>query len=310
MADHKLSKSTTEESFVPDVSEVVSKVPKKKKNETPEERKLRKEAERSLRHPSEREVKKEEKVSDKTSDKTSDKKSKQKKEASTSVAPAPLPEEKKVSKKSKKLVEKKEEESKTEVVVEEKTKSRKKVKSEVVEETETSSTPLSFGIDVPSSRRHTLEREELENYFDHYIKVLESELDQSRENKNRKVNVRTWRLLLNEIRRLKTVSLRVMKKPKRRSENAQSGFMKPVHISQEMAEFAGWSTSDLKSRVDVTKYICNYIKEHNLQNPEDRRQIVADERLSKLLKHDASSDTPLTYYLLQKKIQPHFLLDA
>ena len=309
MADHKLSKSTTEESFVPDVSEVVSKVPKKKKNETPEERKLRKEAERSLRHPSEREVKKEEKVSEKTSEK----KSKQKKEASTSVAPAPLPEEKKLSKKSKKPVEKKEEESKTEVVVEEKsekTKSRKKVKSEVVEETETLSTPLSFGIDVPSSRRHTLEREELENYFDHYIKALESELDQSRENKNRKVNVRTWRLLLNEIRRLKTVSLRVMKKPKRRSENAQSGFMKPVHISQEMAEFAGWSTSDLKSRVDVTKYICNYIKEHNLQNPEDRRQIVADERLSKLLKHDASSDTPLTYYLLQKKIQPHFLLDA
>lgn len=306
MADHKLSKSTTEESFVPDVSEVVStKIPKKKKNETPEERKLRKEAERSLRHPSEREVKKEVKEEKK------EVKEEKKRRKEVPVASQPL--EKKLTKKSKKTeekqVEKTEESVKTEDSLTVEGKSRKKVKStEVV--SEQTPTPLSFGIDVPSSRRHTLERDELESYFDHYIKALESELDQSRENKNRKVNVRTWRLLLNEIRRLKTVSLRVMKKPKRRSENAQSGFMKPVHISQEMADFAGWNTSDLKSRVDVTKYICNYIKEHNLQNPEDRRQIVADERLSRLLKHNSTSDAPLTYYLLQKKIQPHFLIDA
>lgn len=302
MADHKLSKTSTQETSIPDVSEVVStttKIPRKKKNETPEERKVRKEAERSLRHPSElreeklREKKTSKKDSTLSSIPASTPTSTSASTLQQSTTSTTLPVSEKSLKTSTKTLEKKRT-KKVEKVVE--------PEVELVQEVE----PLTFGLDITSSRRRALERDELETYFDQYIKAVESELEQSRENKNRKVNVRTWRLLLNEIRRLKSVSLRVMKKPKKRSENAQSGFMKPVHISQEMADFAGWNLSELKSRVDVTKYICNYIKEHNLQNPQDRRQILADDKLSKLLKH-SSSDTPLTYYLLQKKIQPHFI---
>lgn len=267
MTDQKQSKSTS----------FMTEVPKKKKNETPEERKIRKEAERSLRHANDR-----------------------RKTDTANLTPIIASVEKKTrvdTVQSDKESRKKTDKKKSEVVKIEEVK-------EIFEENET---PLSFGLNVPTSKRKTYTRDELEMYFDQYIKALETELEQSRDNKNRKVNVKTWRLLLNEIRRLKTVSLRVMKKPKRRSENAQSGFMKPVQISKEMADFAGWNHLDLKSRVDVTKYICDYIKENNLQNPSDRRQIIADDRLSKLLKHN-SSDVPLTYYLLQKKIQPHFVM--
>jgi len=57
----------------------------------------------------------------------------------------------------------------------------------------------------------------------------------------------------------------------------------------------------------VTKYICNYVKELDLQNPEDRRQILADKKLAKLLDYDREKDgEALTYFYLQKKIQPHF----
>ena len=85
--------------------------------------------------------------------------------------------------------------------------------------------------------------------------------------------------------------------------------MKPVGISGEMCKFTGWGTDELKSRVDVTKYICNYIREKDLQNPEDRRQIIPDKKLSGLLGVDKASlkEEPLTYYSLQRRIQPHFI---
>ena len=100
-----------------------------------------------------------------------------------------------------------------------------------------------------------------------------------------------------------------MKQKKRtaRKGNQNSGFLKPVKISKEMAKFTGWKSSDLKSRVQVTKYICDYIKKHDLQNPEDRREIVPDAKLRKLLDFDPKkSDQPLRYYSLQTYLKPHF----
>ena len=83
-----------------------------------------------------------------------------------------------------------------------------------------------------------------------------------------------------------------------------SGFLKPVPISVAMSTFTGWSPTELKSRVDVTKFLCNYIKENNLQNPIDRRQILADTKLAKLL--DYKDGTPLTYFDMQSHLKKHF----
>ena len=94
------------------------------------------------------------------------------------------------------------------------------------------------------------------------------------------------------------------KKPKKRS-NVNSGFLKQVAISKEMAKFIGCSSSELKSRVDVTKHICAYIKENNLQNPKDKREILPDAKLKKLLRVE-KGDAPLTYYRVQSKLKPHF----
>lgn len=83
-----------------------------------------------------------------------------------------------------------------------------------------------------------------------------------------------------------------------------SGFLKPVPISVAMSNFTGWSPTELKSRVDVTKFLCNYIKENDLQNPADRRQILADPKLAKLL--DYKDGTPLTYFDMQSHLKKHF----
>jgi upstream activation factor subunit UAF30 len=100
-----------------------------------------------------------------------------------------------------------------------------------------------------------------------------------------------------------------MKKKKKsgRTNNKNSGFLKPVPISKEMAKFTGWNQDELRSRVEVTKYICDYISQHDLQNPEDRRQIRPDTRLQKLLGFNPKkSKEPLRYYSLQTHLKHHF----
>ena len=92
------------------------------------------------------------------------------------------------------------------------------------------------------------------------------------------------------------------KKP--RAEN-NSGFMKPVNISPELANFIKVDTKEPITRVAITKKICEYIKEKDLQNPKDRREIIPDPSLKSIFKISEGEIEPLTYYSMQKKIQSH-----
>lgn len=47
--------------------------------------------------------------------------------------------------------------------------------------------------------------------------------------------------------------------------------MAPQKLSPELTEFTGQSTLP---RTEVVKLISAYVKEHNLQNPENRREII------------------------------------
>lgn len=91
-------------------------------------------------------------------------------------------------------------------------------------------------------------------------------------------------------------------KPK--SDRSNSGFMKPVRISQELASFIGVDVNEPITRVEITKKICQYIKENNLQNPLDRRIIEADPALQNIV-GPTDEEEKLTYYSLQKRIQSH-----
>jgi chromatin remodeling complex protein RSC6 len=64
------------------------------------------------------------------------------------------------------------------------------------------------------------------------------------------------------------------KSNKTQYQNQNSGLLKPVAISEEMVNFANCDYNDLHSRVEVTKCICVYVKQNNLQKPENRRIIV------------------------------------
>jgi chromatin remodeling complex protein RSC6 len=150
--------------------------------------------------------------------------------------------------------------------------------------------------------------------LDDIILLIEEEITRLRSTSNKAKGVKFLRTIGKRVKTVRSNTQRVTKQRPRtsRKNTDNSGFLKPVRISGEMASFTGWDPAELKSRVDVTKYICKYIKDHDLQNPKDRRQILADPKLCELLNYDPEGENvdPLTYYRIQSYMRPHFPKDA
>jgi upstream activation factor subunit UAF30 len=157
-------------------------------------------------------------------------------------------------------------------------------------------------------KRRVPTKESVVEGFDELVAAIEEEITRLRESPGKAKGVKFLRTLGKRTKTLRGHTVRVMKQKQKtnRKNNTNSGFLKPVQISKEMAKFTGWNHEDLKSRVDVTKYICKYIRDNNLQNPEDRRQIIADKKLAKLLEFSDDEEKPLTYYRIQTYMKKHF----
>jgi chromatin remodeling complex protein RSC6 len=92
---------------------------------------------------------------------------------------------------------------------------------------------------------------------------------------------------------------------KKRQNRKPSGFAKPSALSTEMTSFLGLKKDVEVARNEVTKMINKYIVDNNLRKEEDKRQILPDKKLSKLLNLDGSEQ--LSYFNLQKYIKHHFV---
>lgn len=87
-----------------------------------------------------------------------------------------------------------------------------------------------------------------------------------------------------------------------------SGFAKPSALSDELCEFLGIAKGTQMARTEVTRSITEYIKKHSLQDASDKRHILPDAKLKKIL-NIADSDK-LTYFNLQKFMKHHFTKTA
>ena len=162
-----------------------------------------------------------------------------------------------------------------------------------------------------SDKRKVITKESVIQSFEDLIKSIESEMETLREGDAKNKGIKFLRTLNKRLKILKNQSSRIIKQKRtstKKNTNNNSGFLKPVKISTEMAKFTGWDKDELKSRVEVTKYLCQYIRDNNLQNPKDKRQILTDSKLQKLLRFDPKKETePLTYFRLQTQLKSHFL---
>ncbi len=59
----------------------------------------------------------------------------------------------------------------------------------------------------------------------------------------------------------------------------QSKFMQPMKVSEELAAVVGRGPMP---RTEVTKKLWAYIKAHRRQDPENKRNILADDKLQKV----------------------------
>lgn len=109
-----------------------------------------------------------------------------------------------------------------------------------------------------------------------------------------------------------TTKMEKKKQRKNKDPNRQkrqpTGFARPVHVSDELADFIGIERGGLICRADVVKKIDNFANENNLKRPENKRQINLEpdsaEPLRTLL--GLSKDSELDYFNLQTYLKPHY----
>lgn len=94
-------------------------------------------------------------------------------------------------------------------------------------------------------------------------------------------------------------------KTKTKTTRKPSGFAKPSDVSNELCQFMGRVDGTQIARTEVTQYLIHYIKEHELQFKENKKVILPDEPLKKLLGVDESME--VTYFNLQGLMNKHFV---
>ena len=95
------------------------------------------------------------------------------------------------------------------------------------------------------------------------------------------------------------------KKDEKKQARKPSGFARPSDVSSELCDFMGRTKGTQIARTEVTQYLIQYIKENELQFPENKKVIVPDEKLKKLLGVD--NGTEVTYFNLQGLMNKHFV---
>jgi chromatin remodeling complex protein RSC6 len=101
---------------------------------------------------------------------------------------------------------------------------------------------------------------------------------------------------------------KTVEKTERKRANARTnpnGFAKPAKITDEMHEFLSVPKGTEISRTDVTRRVNAYIKEHNLYNPTNKRIIVPDAKLRKIL--GVKDDQEVTFFNLQRFLSASFV---
>jgi len=88
-------------------------------------------------------------------------------------------------------------------------------------------------------------------------------------------------------------------KKKRKSSGGVGGLNAQKEISKELAKFLGNRTGQM-SRPQIVKQLWDYIKEHDLQNPNDRREILLDSKMRKLFNVDK-----FTMFSMNKYVGAH-----
>ena len=89
------------------------------------------------------------------------------------------------------------------------------------------------------------------------------------------------------------------------ARRANNAFLKPRPLTPELCTFMGVAAGSQRSQTEVTKFVSTYVKSHSCFDPANKRRIIPDGALSKLLR---VKDTDVVTYLnLQSFLKAHFV---
>ena len=94
-------------------------------------------------------------------------------------------------------------------------------------------------------------------------------------------------------------------KNKNKGNRKPSGFAKPTKVTKELCNFLNKKEGTEIARTEVTRFLSTYIRLNNLQNKDNKKIILPDQKLKFLL--GIIDNEELTYFNLQKYMNKHFL---
>jgi len=144
----------------------------------------------------------------------------------------------------------------------------------------------------------------INNSFQTIIEQLTVEFKNEKD-KGRSENIKNLRRYIKQLEQLQS-DVKKITKQKKVCNNQNSGFMKPVKISNDLANFLDLPVGSYISRAQCNKKIQEYIISKKLQNQSYKREILPDKSLTQLLRYNPEMHGPLYYTVIQKLIQVHF----
>lgn len=103
-------------------------------------------------------------------------------------------------------------------------------------------------------------------------------------------------------KRLKTLK---NEKNKNKGLRKPSGFANPTKVTNELCQFMNKENGSELARTEVTRALVSYIKENNLENKQNSKIILPDNKLQNLL--GTNDDQEVTYFNIQKFMNKHFI---
>jgi chromatin remodeling complex protein RSC6 len=113
-------------------------------------------------------------------------------------------------------------------------------------------------------------------------------------------------LEFNKLKKITTSITEMMKKKREKKPRKPSGFAIPSLVSSSLCDFLKLPHDSIVSRTYVTQYLIKYIRDNNLVNPNNKTQILPDEKLMLILGNDVDFNN-LTRFSIQKYMNMHYL---
>ena len=83
-----------------------------------------------------------------------------------------------------------------------------------------------------------------------------------------------------------------------KEKKPSSAFMKPMKVSEDLAAVIGHGPMP---RTEVAKKLWEYIKKHKLQDPQNKRNIIPDQKLARVF----GSPQPINMFKMTSKVSAH-----